>query len=290
MNTILMSYNDILLVVIIVAMVVILAAVIVTLKALRTMIKVTMPELLKQEKEEKEKVKIDRIASARTWYHKLLGLRPISEEKDILIDHDFDGIKELDNPVPVWFNGLFYATVTFGIIYLFVYHVFGWGLNQDQEYEREMARAEAARQEYLAQSANNVDENTVTVDNTPAVIQAGLAVYTQNCAVCHGGNGEGGIGPNLADEYWLHGGEIQDIFKVVKYGVLDKGMVPWEQSLTPKQIAEVSNYILSLRGTNPPNPKEPQGEKVVYKTGEESAEGEERAIEESAPVEEITGN
>lgn len=274
MNTILMNnYNDILLIVIIVAMLVIFAAVLVTLKALRTMLRVTMPELLKEEKEKKQQAKV---ASGTSWWNKFMGLRPISEEKDLLIEHEYDGIKELDNPVPMWFNGMFYISIVFAVIYLLVYHVFGWGLNQDQEYDREMAMAEAAKQEWLAQSTNNIDETNVQVDASPAVIEAGFAIYTQNCAVCHGAAGEGGIGPNMADEYWLHGGEIEDVFKVVKYGVLDKGMIPWEQSLTPTQIAEVSNYILTLRGTNPPNAKEPQGDKVEYRTGDGDA----------APVEE----
>jgi cytochrome c oxidase cbb3-type subunit 3 len=274
MNTLLTNlYNDVLLIVIIVAMIVILAAVIITLKALKAMIRVTMPEILNQEVEDKAKKKELKKTTQTSWSQRFLGLRPLSEEKDIMIDHDFDGIKELDNPIPMWFNGMFYASIVFAVIYLLVYHVFGWGLNQDQEYEREMARAEAARQEYLAQSANNVDENTVQVDASANVIQAGSAIFSLNCAVCHGANGEGGIGPNLVDEFWIHGGEIEDVFKVVKYGVLDKGMVPWEQSLTPMQIAEVSNYILTLRGTNPSNQKEPQGVKVEYRT--ETTEGNE---------------
>ncbi|HLW50654.1 MAG TPA: cytochrome c, partial [Sphingobacteriaceae bacterium] len=154
-------------------------------------------------------------------------------------------------------------------------------------YEREMALAEAAKQEWLAQSSNNIDESNVEVDNSPAVIEAGFAIYTQNCAVCHGAVGEGGIGPNMADDYWIHGGEIEDIFRIVKYGVIDKGMIPWEQSLTPMQIAEVSNYILTLRGTNPPDAKEPQGDKVEYRTGDRQAapveEQPEPDVEKSAP-------
>src|SRR5690606_14959472 len=156
----------------------------------------------------------------------------------------------------------------FAVVYLLIYQVFNWGPNQDQEYEREMAAADKVRQEWLAQSANSVDEHSVEVDSSPETIAAGQAIFAQNCTACHGGVGEGGIGPNLADEYWLHGGEIRDIFKIIKYGVLDKGMVPWEQNLTPAQIAQVANYIVSLRGSNPANAKAPQGEKVVYETAE----------------------
>lgn len=255
--------NDILTIALVVVMAIILLAAWMVLRAVRTMVRVTMPQVLADEKAAKETAKAGR-KEGRSWWHKLMGLRPMSEEKDLVIDHEYDGIKELDNPVPAWFNGMFYASMAFAIVYLCVYHVFGWGMNQDQEYEHEMALAEAARQEWLAQSANNIDENTVTVDLSPETVAAGQAIFAQNCIACHGGVGEGGIGPNLTDEYWLHGGEVKDVFRTIKYGVLDKGMVPWEQSLTPAQLAEVTNYIISLRGTNPPNAKEPQGDKVEY--------------------------
>ena len=255
--------NDILTIALVVVMAVILLAAWMVLRAVRTMMRVTMPQVLADEKTEKEAVKAGR-KEGRSWWHKLMGLRPMSEEKDLVIDHEYDGIRELDNPVPAWFNGMFYASMAFAIVYLCVYHVFGWGMNQDQEYEHEMALAEEARQEWLAQSANNIDENTVTVDQSPETVAAGQAIFSQNCIACHGGQGEGGIGPNLTDEYWLHGGEVKDVFRTIKYGVLDKGMVPWEQSLTPAQLAEVTNYIISLRGSNPPNAKEPQGDKVEY--------------------------
>lgn len=274
-------YNDLLLIVLVVVMLVIFIAVSITLKALRTMLKATMPELLKEEKEQKILAKTQRKEKRRNIWNKVMGLHAMSEEEDLLIDHEYDGIKELDNPVPIWFNAMFYASVAFGVVYLLVYHVFGWGLNQDEEYVREMAKAEKERQEWLAQAANNIDESNVEVDLRPEVISAGMALYTLNCAVCHGASGEGGIGPNMADDYWIHGGEIEDIFSVVKYGVLDKGMVPWEQSMTPGQIAEVSNYILSLRGTNPPNPKEPQGEKVEYRSEGAEVSAEEGAEQES---------
>jgi cytochrome c oxidase cbb3-type subunit 3 len=241
----------------------VLVAALITLRALRTMVRVTMPDIEREEKAARLAQKAERKANRKAFWNKWLGLRPISEEDDLVIDHEYDGIKELDNPVPVWFNGLFYSSVAFGVVYLLIYQVFGIGLNQEQEYDREMAIAERQRQEWLATAANNVDESTVVVDLSAPTISAGASIFAANCAVCHGNAGEGGIGPNLVDNYWLHGGSISDIFKVVKYGVLDKGMVPWEQSLTPAQIAEVSNFILSLQGTNPPNQKEPQGVEYI---------------------------
>lgn len=267
-------YNDLLLLMLVIVLLVLLAAAWVILRAFRIMIRLTMPQLEQEEKVARVAAKATRKADLRARWNKLMGLRPLSEEEDLVIDHEYDGIRELDNPVPLWFNGMFYASIAFAVVYLCVYHVFGWGLSQEQEYEREMARADAARQEWLAQASNAIDENNVTVDASPATLAAGAAIFTQNCAACHGGSGEGTIGPNLTDEYWIHGGEIADVFKVVKYGVLDKGMIPWEQSLTPGQIAEVSNYILSLRGTNPPNAKGPEGELVNYQEAVSLAEDE----------------
>jgi len=259
------NYTDeILMVALILVMIVVLAAVLVVQKAMQAMVRVTMPQLVIAEKQARQAAR----ASRRRWWvmrwNRLMGLRPIVAEKEILMDHEYDGIAELDNPIPIWFSSLFYGTIMFAAVYLCVYHVFGWGPDQHQEYAREIARAEEARKAWLEQAANLVDEHTVATDQEPETIAAGQAIYTQHCVACHGQAGEGGIGPNLTDDYWLHGGTISDVFRTIKYGVLDKGMVPWEQNLTPVQLAQVSNYILSLRGTNPPNAKEPQGEKMEY--------------------------
>lgn len=192
---------------------------------------------------------------------KILSLKPLSEEKDILIEHEFDGISELDNPTPPWFNWLFTATIVIAVGYFLTYEVFGWGQNQEQEYVAEMTQAKIEKEKYLATSGNNIDENSVKESNDAAIISAGLALYTSNCIACHGDKGQGTVGPNLTDDYWLHGGSVNSIFKTIKYGVPEKGMIAWEKTLTPKQISEVANYILSLKGTNPPNPKAPQGDK-----------------------------
>lgn len=193
--------------------------------------------------------------------NKLLSLRPLEEEKDLIMEHQFDGIAELDNPTPPWFMWLFYGTIAFGVAYFLNYHVFEWGMLQDEEYVVEVQEAEAAKIEYLATAANLIDENSVTVSTEPAVISAGMALFNANCVACHGDKGQGTVGPNLTDEYWLHGGSVNDVFKTIKYGVPEKGMISWEKQMTPKQISEVANYILSLKGTNPPGAKEPQGDK-----------------------------
>lgn len=196
-----------------------------------------------------------------TFWQKVLSLRPLSEEKDMLEEHDYDGIKELNNPTPGWFMYLFYFTIIFGFVYLLNYHVFKIGNLQEEEYAIELKQAEISKKAFLAKSANNVDENNIKISNTVAVLNDGKAIFLKNCVACHGEKGQGTVGPNLTDEYWIHGGKIGNIFKTVKYGVPEKGMISWEKQLTPKQMADVANYIKSLANSNPPNPKEQQGVK-----------------------------
>lgn len=195
--------------------------------------------------------------------NKLLSLKPLSEERSILIEHDFDGIQELDNPTPAWFMGLFYVTIVFAVAYILGYHVLGIGQLQDQEYVTEMKIAAKEKEAYLAKAANRVDESNVTLSTDPAILASGQAVFKGSCMACHGDKAQGMVGPNLTDDYWLHGGKIKDVFKTIKYGVTAKGMPTWEKQLSPKQIADVASFIKSLRGTKPPGAKEPQGEKEV---------------------------
>lgn len=252
--------GKLLLLALILVMTIVLIAVLVVLRAFQTIIKVTMPHVLEEEKQQKAAKKEQSKANQKKFWNKLAGLRPLEEEKDQVMDHEYDGIAELDNPTPAWFMGLFYGTIVFGVVYLAIYHVFGIGPDQEQEYVKEMVLAEKETQAYLASQANNVDEHNVEQDKSPETIAAGNAIFQANCAVCHGNAGQGGIGPNLTDDYWIHGGDIKSVFKTVKYGVPAKGMVPWQSQLSPSQIAEVSNFILTLRGTTPPDPKAPEGE------------------------------
>lgn len=205
-----------------------------------------------------------------SFWSKILGLRPIEEEKDLVIEHAYDGIHELNNPVPAWFNFLFYGTIIFAVAYLFYYYGGGNGQNQDQLYEAEIAKSIEEKAIYLQKSANTVDENSVKFDNTPTVLESGKTIFTGNCVVCHGPEGGGLIGPNLTDEFWLHGGGINNVFKTINYGVPEKGMISWEKTLTPKQISEVANYILSLEGTKPAGAKAPQGEKYESKSAKDN--------------------
>ncbi|MFW0718398.1 cbb3-type cytochrome c oxidase N-terminal domain-containing protein [Pedobacter sp. N23S346] len=204
-------------------------------------------------------------------WEKLLSLKPMAQEKELEIDHAYDGIKELNNPVPAWFNYLFFGTMIIAFAYLFYYHIGGYGDLQDQEYENEMAQAKIEKAAYLQKSANAIDETTVKVDNTEAVLAEGKNIFDGNCKVCHGDKGQGIIGPNLTDEFWIHGGGINNVFKTIKYGVPEKGMISWEKNLSPKQISAVANFILSLAGTNPAGAKAAQGEKYEEKNPQDNA-------------------
>ncbi|WP_229961530.1 cbb3-type cytochrome c oxidase N-terminal domain-containing protein [Pontibacter silvestris] len=176
--------------------------------------------------------------------------------------HDFDGIEEYDNDLPPWWKTMFYVTIVFAVGYLLYFHVFDSGLLQHEEYELEMQQAAL-----FAAKADN-DPNAVTnfeVLTDATALEGGKSIFMTNCAACHGQEAQGSVGPNLTDEYWLHGGDVNDIFKTVKFGVASKGMVPWQGKLSKDQILEVSSYILSLQGSNPANAKEPQGEKFEPK-------------------------
>ena len=185
---------------------------------------------------------------------------PLERENEILMAHNYDGIRELDNKIPPWFSLLFYGTILFGIIYMIQYHVIGSGQVQEEEYIEEIRLAEAERH-ILIKSGAFLNEETVTLTTDAGALSNGKSIYDKNCASCHGFNGEGLVGPNLTDEYWIHGGGIKNVFSVVKYGVPQKGMISWQTQLSPTQIQEVGSYIISLLNSNPPNAKPPEGEK-----------------------------
>ncbi|WP_209331595.1 cbb3-type cytochrome c oxidase N-terminal domain-containing protein [Lunatimonas salinarum] len=188
-------------------------------------------------------------------------MKPIEEEKDLALDHSYDGIVELDNFMPPWLKYLFYVTIVFGVVYVLNYLVFGIGKMQIEEYEQELYVAQVEAEARQALAVSIIDETNVQFDATGPSLAAGQAIYQNNCVACHAVDGGGGVGPNLTDEYWLHGGSIEDVFKVVKYGVIEKGMIPWQDQLSPEEMQQVSSYILTLVGTTPANPKAPQGDK-----------------------------
>lgn len=193
------------------------------------------------------------------WWDKINSLRPIHEEANIDLGHDYDGIRELDNRLPPWWLYGFYLCVIFAGIYLYRYHVAHTAPLPTEELQIAMNAAEAQKEEYLKKAANKVDENSVTYLSDGASLDAGKKIFTTICAACHLADGGGSVGPNLTDEYWLHGGSIKDIFKTIKYGWPDKGMKSWKDDYSPVQIAQIASYVKSLQGTKPAKAKEPQG-------------------------------
>jgi len=185
---------------------------------------------------------------------------PLEDESTIELKHSYDGIRELDNHLPPWWKYLFYLTIIFGVLYVFLYQITDTLPSQQKEYENEMLAAAAYKANLPQDVADLVDENTLEFNDDPAVLASGKKVYDMQCVACHKSLGEGGIGPNFTDEYWIHGGGIIDIFKTVRYGVPDKGMIAWEGVLSLSQISDVTMYINTLKGTNPPNAKAAQGE------------------------------
>lgn len=185
---------------------------------------------------------------------------PIERENEIVLHHDFDGIRELDNSLPPWWINMFYITIVWAAGYMYYYHFGGSGPSQKEEYNNEMAVAKKQIEMALAGQANKVDESSVTLLTDPAMVSIGGTIYKTNCVACHGQNLEGGVGPNLTDANWIHGGGIKNIFKTLKYGVPEKGMIAWQAQINPADMQKVASFILSKQGSNPANGKAPQGE------------------------------
>ncbi|MDB9961596.1 c-type cytochrome [Oceanihabitans sp.] len=199
-----------------------------------------------------------------TWvantYKKLVGAKPIQEEHEIILDHNYDGIKELDNNLPPWWIWGFYASILFAVIYLVRYHVFN-GENQYDELETEYAEAQIAIEAYKKTAKNLVDINTVELLTEASDLNAGKKIFEENCVACHKADGGGGIGPNLTDRHWILGGGIKNVFKTVSEGGRDgKGMVAWKTLLKPLEMAQVSSYVLQFEGTTPAAPKVAEGD------------------------------
>jgi cytochrome c oxidase cbb3-type subunit 3 len=193
-------------------------------------------------------------------YHKMLDKKPIENEDEIILDHNYDGIKELDNNLPPWWTYLFYATIIFAVVYMVRFHIFV-DYTQHEEFEMELAQAEKEIEEYKRTAKDLIDINTVTLLTDASDLKAGENLYMQNCIACHKADGGGSIGPNLTDEYWILGGGVKNVFKTISEGGRDgKGMVAWKQTLKPLEMAQVASYVISLGGTNPEGAKEPQGD------------------------------
>lgn len=181
---------------------------------------------------------------------------PLEKESDILLDHDYDGIHELDNNLPPWWLYGFYITGFWAILYMF-YYLKADNIDVGQQlYASEMQQA--AEEAELRGSL--VDESTVELLTSESDLAIGKEIFTTNCVVCHLASGGGSVGPNLTDEFWIHGGGIKNVFRTVKVGVPEKGMISWENSLSPTDMQKVSSYVISLQGTNPADGKAAEGD------------------------------
>lgn len=209
----------------------------------------------------------ERAAKGPSWadrvLEKLTKRAPVEQEKDILMHHEYDGIRELDNVLPPWWLWLFYGSIAWSVLYLVNVHLIDIWPTQKQEYVAEMEQAKADIAAYNATLSNTVDETNVTLSTDATVLANGKETFTTYCTACHGPDAAGtetSVGPNLTDVYWLHGGGIQNVFKTIKYGVPEKGMVSWKAQLKPAEIQAVASYILSQAGKGGAGQKAPQGE------------------------------
>jgi cytochrome c oxidase cbb3-type subunit 3 len=191
------------------------------------------------------------------WWSRFNKFKPLAEEKDLDLGHDYDGIRELNNKLPPWWLYGFYLTIVFAAVYLWRYHVSHSAPLSHEEYEIAVQKADEQVKEYLKQQGESVDENTVVMLGGDD-IGAGKQIFQTTCVACHSDGGAGNVGPNLTDDYWLHGGDIKSVFKTIKYGI--NAMPQWQNSFSNKQIAQLASYVKSLKGTHPANAKAPQGE------------------------------
>lgn len=177
----------------------------------------------------------------------------MNNEEPKLLEHEADGIRELDNLLPTWWVWLFYLCIAFATAYLLYYHVFHLGHLQAEEYEKEWAAGEKLKSEAIGKFERSLDSLTPSPD--PKILAQGQQTFGTLCAPCHRPDGGGLVGPNLCDDYWIHGSNYVDSLKTIINGVPEKGMLTWRGVLKPSEIQAVASYIHSLRGSHPPNPK-----------------------------------
>lgn len=182
-------------------------------------------------------------------------------EPDRLLDHNYDGIEEYDNPLPNWWLWILYATILYSVLYMLnVFPHLGIGRGRLAQYQEDVAAAEAKLASTRPPAQEWTDASLTALLADPAQLAAGKAAFKMNCVPCHREDGGGSIGPNLTDGFWIHGSKPSQIFGLITKGVPDKGMPSWGTMLEPAQIPVLAAYVMSLKGTSPPNPKPPQGE------------------------------
>lgn len=248
------------------AIILVYLIILITAEVLISLVERSLVALLSEEARERY-YQLAKQKSSKNWFKiilkKLTKSRAISEEKDIILDHNYDGIHELDNVLPPWWVYMFYATMIFAFVYIVRFHVVK-EYNQTEEFEMEVAAANLAIEEYKKTAKDIVDVNTVIRLTEASDLNNGKKIFESNCVACHMADGGGGIGPNLTDEYWILGGGIKNVFRTISEGGRDgKGMVSWKAILKPAEMAQVASYVLTFEGTTPANPKAAEGE--LYK-------------------------
>ena len=188
------------------------------------------------------------------------------DDDPLMLDHDYDGIRELDNPLPRWWLIAFFISILFSPLYIIYYHV-GPGLSLDERYQAQIEVIQAQREAARGQTGDGAAYLAAAEDSER--VEAGQSVYDANCAACHGAEGEGMIGPNLTDGYWMHGGSPQAIAVSIRDGIPDKGMPGWDSSLSAEDIENLTGFILSIQGSEPANAKAPEG--TLYEAEPEAA-------------------
>jgi cytochrome c oxidase cbb3-type subunit 3 len=219
--------------------------------------------LMKNPKKEIEKSeKIADESGLVKWWKKANNFNNNLEEAEKLdTGHSYDGIRELDNITPPWFQAAFYTTIIIGIIYLWYYHS-GVGKLQIEEYQESVDLANIEMLEYQKHQ-KGIDENTIAFTTSGSELEEGAKLFQASCASCHAADGGGGTGPNLCDDSWIHGGSPKDIFKSIKYGWKEKGMIPWKDLYNDQKILKIASYMNTFQGKKPLSPKAPQGDKYV---------------------------
>jgi cytochrome c oxidase cbb3-type subunit 3 len=208
------------------------------------------------------------------------------ENDKLLIDHNYDGIQEYDNPLPRWWVVLFWVTIVLTPVYLLYYHA-GPGKLAIDQYNDDMIAYYDMQAQQIAAMGEITESTFVDLQSNESMMAGAAQLFVSKCAQCHGPDGQGGIGPNLTDDYWLHGGQMTDIYHTVTEGVVSKGMLAWKNQLSLAEILSVASYVGSLRGSDPPNPKDPQGEFAPWvppTPADPAAESEGAGSEEAEPA------
>lgn len=199
-------------------------------------------------------------AKIEAFLQSMTKSKEVEEEHEIILDHNYDGIRELDNKLPPWWIWGFYATIVFAVVYLIRFHIVG-DYTQAEEYLAEVTQAEKDVEAYLATVENIIDYETVVALEEASDLAAGEKIYTTNCVACHRADGGGGIGPNLTDKHWILGGGIKNVFKTISEGGRPgKGMVSWKSDLSAKEMQQAASYVLTLQENDPADGKAPEGD------------------------------